>query len=296
MSQRSIGGRLPEAMANELAAQLVRYLAHAVDERGVGARTLANYRRDLARFVEFLGARGATSCAAVTRLLLREWLSSLRSAGVPAASAARVAREVRHFLCFGAGEGAPDPFSGLQLPKAPRLAPAALRVDQVASVLAAPSADALGLRDRAVLAVLYATGLRVSQLVGLDLKHVDSAAAELRLWDKYGRPRPAFLGTVAMAAVGRYVEEARCRFAGEATSQALFLSRLGRRLSAREVHRLVVRHAKTVGLAMSPRDLRVACAMHLRAGGARAGVVKQLLGTTLATTRAPRPIETVAVS
>lgn len=296
MSRRAESSRPPREPPDQLDLQVARYLCHAADERGVGARTLANYRRDLSQFAAFIRSRGATSCASVTRLHLREWLSQLRSAGIPASTARRLALEARHLLRFAAGGADPDPFEGLNLPKAPRGAPAAISVDEMATLLAAPAEDTLGLRDRAVLAVLYATGLRVSQLVDLDCKQVDFTAAEIRRWDRSGHPRPAFLGPRALVALQRYLEESRPLLAGGGACPALFLSRLGHRLSARAVESLVARHARAVGLAASPRDLRVACALHLREGGARAGVVKRLLGTTLSTSRAPKPVKADIVS
>ena len=288
---RSEGGELRKsgpgrpAPPDALGRELEQYLLAAVEVRALAPRTVANYHRDLSRLVDFLRARGATSAATVTRLHLREWLSLLRRQGVPPSTAARLALEVRHFLRHTAPVDAAAAFSDLPLPRAPRAPLPAICHADVLMLLGAPGEDKLGLRDRAVLAVLYVTGLRLGELVALDLKQVDLSGGQLLCWDGAGRPRPAPLGPQALAALARYLADARPRFAESSGSAALFLSQRGQRLSARAVEGLVRRHGRECGFDVTPLRLRQTCAQHLREGGARAYAVQQLLGATLTTSR-----------
>ncbi len=266
---------------------LERYLDYLNSGKGVSPRTLGNYRRDLAQFVGFLGAEGARTWGEVERPLLRKWLSDLRSRGFSQASVARRASEARAFVrhVMETTGAAANPFAGLRLPRAQPAERRALSREEVARLLAAPDASPVGVRDRAVLATLYATGLRVSELVGLDMRQVDLACGCIERWDRRGELRVAFLGGGAAAALAAYLAEARPQLAGDKPERALFVAQGGRRLSARAVEHLVARHARSAGLRATPRDLRVACAAHLREGGASGLAVRALLGAV----RAGRP-------
>jgi len=263
-----------------LAAELQRYLLYVTSERNVGSGTLANYRRDITQFTIFLRGQQVGTVAGVNRPLLREWASRLRHEGRSAASLARRANEIRAFVRYicREGDGQADPFAGWQLPKPPARTGTAPSPAEVARLLGVPPGTPLGLRDRAVLEVLYAAGLQVSDLVRLDVRQVSLATREILRWDKGGRARPTFLGSSAVRALEEYLADGRPLLRATAGEAALFLSQRGRRLSTRAVQELVERHARAAGLKITPRDLRLACAAHLRAGGASAGAVRQLLG------------------
>jgi site-specific recombinase XerD len=275
------------AAEDALGRQLEEYLLAAVEERALAPRTVANYYRDLGRLVEFFRSLGVRSATEVTRLHLREWLSLLRRSRVPVSTTARLTLEARHFLRYAAPETAASVFSGLALPRAPRGPLAALSQEDVLALLETPGQDQLGLRDRAVLAVLYATGLRLGELVALETKQVDLAGSQLRCWDAAGYERPALLGPQATAALARYLVEARPGLAKGSDSPALFLSQRGQRLSGRALEGLVCRHGRACGLAVTPLSLRQTCAQHLRQGGATAYAVRRILGATLTTSRRP---------
>ena len=155
------------------------------------------------------------------------------------------------------------------------------------TLLSAPDDTTLGLRDRALLAVLYSTGLRAAEVVAFDLGQVDLSAGEVASRDRRGRARPAFLGHQARAQLDEYLLHARPRFVGATCSRALFLSRKGERLSVRSVEHIVRTYGRQVGLSITPRDLRLACATHLRQGGATATAIKGLLGTVTIGPRGP---------
>ncbi|MHB1005198.1 MAG: tyrosine-type recombinase/integrase [Chloroflexota bacterium] len=267
-----------EEVRDAHASALDRYLADA-ERRALNARTLANYRHDLFEFLAFLRENGVQWLASVDRPLLRRWLSNLRGRGLAAGSIARRAVEARAFLRFAVGSGN-DPFVGLRLPRAERGRRPILTRSQVARLLSTPDETATGLRDRAVLAVLYAGGLRVAELSALDARQVDFADQTIQRWDSAGRPRPAFVGGQAWETLARYLAEARPVLT-PSDERALFVSRRGDRISARAVEHLVGRHARAASLEASPNDLRAACAAHLREGGATAVAVRSLLGTTL---------------
>lgn len=285
------------AEPDPLVLWLQRYLAYAAEARGVSARTLANYRRDIGQFVAFLRAEDVAAWAQVGRPLLRRWLSRLRERGFTAASIARQASEVRTFLRFLADEGvvAADPFEGLRMPRPPRVEREVLTRAEVVRLLEAPGPTPLGLRDRAVLEVLYATGMRVTELSRLELRQIDLPGRQILRWDRAGHTRPAFLGRSAVEALERYLASARPKLLRDAAERALFLGRSGRKLSGRAVEHLVVRHARAAGLSAAPGDLRAACAAHLREGGATAAAVRQLLGT-LKSNRPRRAVGTVTSS
>ncbi|MHB1133269.1 MAG: tyrosine-type recombinase/integrase [Chloroflexota bacterium] len=271
---------------DDLTASLRNYLECCGAERGLAQSTVGNYSRDLRRFVDFLRRRGVPSVKAVPRLVLREWLSELHKSGLASATARRVVSEARAFL-LAAAPGEPDSFEGLSLPRLERAASVPLNTEEVRALLAAPPPTVLGRRDRAIIAALYSSGLRVSQLVALDVRQLDLDEGVVRRWDRGGRLHPAFLGLSTVAALRDYLENSRPDLARHPEEPSLFLSRRGQRISTRAVDLLVAKYARVVGVTASPQALRRACALHMRAGGASAGAVRQLLGTRLVGTRQP---------
>ena len=276
------------------------YLAHVEVERGLAANTVQAYRRDLRRYREFLAGRGVESAADVTEGDVAGFLVAIRTGedghpALTASSAARTLVAVRGLHKFLALEGATnaDPASQVRPPTAPKRLPKAISVDAVNRLLeAASSPDTPGaLRDRALLEVLYGSGARISEAVGLDvddlLEPERDGVATVRLLGKGGKERLVPLGSYARRALDAYLVRARPRFAAAGKgSPAVFLNTRGGRLS-RQSAWAVLRAAgdrARLGASVSPHTLRHSFATHLLEGGADVRVVQELLGHASVTT------------
>ena len=269
------------------------YLRHVTIERGLSSHTVGAYRRDLAGYRDWLTAEGIDDTADITPAVVDRFIAARASAEPqPAAtSLARLQSSVRGWHRFLAREGieADDPTGRLRPPKTPRRLPKALTIDQVERLLAAPSAEEpLGIRDRALLELLYATGARVSEAVGLDVD--DMAHGEvLRLRGKGSKERIVPVGSYARAAVDAYLTRVRPELAAKGRASArLFLGARGAPLS-RQSAWLVIRSAAEraqLTAEVSPHTLRHSFATHLLQGGADVRVVQELLGhSSVATTQ-----------
>lgn len=269
------------------------YLRHVTIERGLSAHTVGAYRRDLEGYRDWLTAEGIDDTADITPAVVDRFIADRASAKPPpaATSLARLQSSVRGWHRFLAREGieADDPTGRLRPPKTPRRLPKALTIDQVERLLAAPSAEEpLGIRDRALLELLYATGARVSEAVGLDVD--DMAHGEvLRLRGKGSKERIVPVGSYARAAVDAYLTRVRPELAAKGRASArLFLGARGAPLS-RQSAWLVIRSAAEraqLTTEVSPHTLRHSFATHLLQGGADVRVVQELLGhSSVATTQ-----------
>ena len=273
---------------------VVDYLAHVRAERGLSANTVAAYRRDLARYEAFLAARGIGELAEVTPVEITEFVRSL---GQAPSSVARHVVSVRNLHAFAADEGvAPsNPAAEVSPPKIPQRLPKALTVDAVARILDAPDRrDVVGLRDAALLELLYATGARVSEVCDLDVDEarvaLDNPDAGLRLRGKGGKERIVPLGSYAARALDDYLVRSRPALAakGSRFDHALLLNQQGRRLGRQSAWALIRRAAAAAGVTegVSPHSLRHSFATHLLDGGADLRVVQELLGhASVATTQ-----------
>jgi len=268
------------------------YLRHITIERGLSDHTVAAYRRDLTGYVAWLTEQGVEDTDAVTAALVTAFAAERAAAEPPvaASSLARLQSSVRGLHRFLAREGisAEDPTGRLRPPKAPRRLPKALPVDQVERLLATPDDSILGLRDRALLELLYATGARVSEAVGLDVDDVAHGDI-LRVRGKGSKERIVPIGSYARAALDAYLTRARPELSrrGRATPR-LFLGARGAPLS-RQSAWLVIQHAAEraqLTAHVSPHTLRHSFATHLLQGGADVRVVQELLGhASVATTQ-----------
>lgn len=268
------------------------YLRHVTIERGLSDHTVAAYRRDLAGYVAWLTAHGITTTDAVTPALVSGFAAERASAQpAPAASSlARLQSSVRGLHRFLAREGAAvdDPSARLRPPKLPRKLPKALTVDQVGLLLAQPDDTVTGLRDRALLELLYATGARVSEAIGLDVDDV-APREVLRLRGKGSKERIVPVGSYAREALDAYLTRARPALSarGRATPR-LFLGARGAPLSRQSAWLVLQQAASSAGLTahVSPHTLRHSFATHLLQGGADVRVVQELLGhASVATTQ-----------
>ncbi|MEX2290868.1 MAG: site-specific tyrosine recombinase XerD [Mycobacteriales bacterium] len=271
------------------------YLDHLAVERGLAANTLASYRRDLTRWVGWLGATGRGRLSEVTEADVAEFLASLRAGdaehpALSASSAGRAVVAVRGLHRFALREGWTDVDVAREVrpPVPARRLPKAISVIQVEALLAAPDANTpLGLRDRALLELLYGTGARISEAVGLDVDDLDRHVGLVRLSGKGGRQRVVPYGSCAGRAVEAYLVRARpgLSAAGAGTS-ALFLNARGGRLSRQSAWTVLRAAAVRAGVPgeVSPHTLRHCFATHLLDGGADVRVVQELLGHASVTT------------
>jgi integrase/recombinase XerD len=271
------------------------YLRHISIERGLSDHTVAAYRRDLSGYVDWLTERGILDSGEVTVALVGEFAAERASAEPPpaASSLARLQSSVRGLHRFLAREGIEDedPTGRLRPPKAARRLPKALSIDQVERLLeaaATASDELIGLRDRALLELLYATGARVSEVVQLDVD--DLAHGEVvRVRGKGSKERIIPVGSYARAALDAYLTRSRPELSrrGRATPR-LFLGARGAPLS-RQSAWLVIQHAAEraeLTAHVSPHTLRHSFATHLLQGGADVRVVQELLGhASVATTQ-----------
>ena len=278
-----------------LLGQLRRFLDFAAVERGLSRNTLDAYRRDLDRYAEHLRSRGVHDAAAAKEDDVAAFVaaSTAGTAGGRAyrtSSAARALAAVRtfHLFLLREGEATVNPAEGVGRPKVPRTLPRPLSVEDVDALLAAPSQEGpAGIRDRAILETLYGGGLRISELVGLDVDDVDLEEGSVRVLGKGTKERVVPLGRTACAAVRAYLTRVRPSFARPRTGPALFLNQRGGRLTRQGADKIVKRAATRAGLSnVTPHVLRHSFATHLLDGGADVRVVQELLGhAALATTQ-----------
>lgn len=286
------GPRRTAALGRVIAA----YLDHLVVERGLAANTLLAYRRDLGRYRAWCDARGFTTLDQVTENDVTDFLAALRHGDqdhppLAASSAGRTLVAVRGLHRFAAREGLveQDPGRDVRPPTATRRLPKAISVAEVEAILAAAGSDQTptALRDRALLELLYATGARISEAVGLDVDDIDHESASVRLLGKGSKQRVVPVGSLALAALAAYGVRGRPALAAKGTgTAALFLNSRGGRLTrqgAWAVLRQAVDRAR-VSAAVSPHTLRHSFATHLLDGGADIRVVQELLGHASVTT------------
>lgn len=276
-----------------LARALDSYLRHVTIERGLSDHTVSAYRRDLDGYITWLSEQGVADTSEVTAKVIGGFIEE-RSSEVPppaATSLARLQSSVRGWHRYLAREGIEqdDPSGRLRPPKAPRRLPKALTIDQVERLLQAPSSEEpIGIRDRALLELLYATGARVSEAVGLDVDDLAHGDV-LRLRGKGSKERIVPIGSFARDAVDAYLTRVRPGLATKGRASArLFLGARGAPLS-RQSAWLVIRSAAEraqITAEVSPHTLRHSFATHLLQGGADVRVVQELLGhASVATTQ-----------
>lgn len=285
-------------MAETLYVWAARFLDHLAVERGLSANTLVAYRRDLRRYVAFCGERDVRAPAAVDESTIRSFVASVSASTwgedehpYGARTVARTLSSVRSFHRFLLREGAAarDPGAGVLQPKLPRALPHPLPVDDVTRLMDAPDpATNVGLRDRAILELLYGAGLRISELVGLDVDDVDLEEGFVRVLGKGGKEREVPLGRLGRDAVRAYLVRARPSFASVRSRSALLLNQRGGRLTRQSCARLLTSHVRTSGIErrVTPHTLRHSFATHLLEGGADVRVVQEMLGhASVATTQ-----------
>jgi integrase/recombinase XerC len=261
---------------------------------GRSAHTRRAYLGDLRSLFGFLAERGS-GLDALSLPLLRAWLAASAGAGAARTTLSRRTSAVKAFTAWAARRGllATDPAARLQVPKAHRTLPAVLRQDQaLAAMTAAKSGaqqgDPLALRDRLIVELLYATGIRVSELCGLDVDDIDTGHRLLRVLGKGNKQRSAPYGQPAADALHAWLTDGRRKLATPESGPALLLGARGRRLDVRQARTVVHQTVAAVDGApdIGPHGLRHSAATHLLEGGADLRVVQELLGhSSLATTQ-----------
>jgi integrase/recombinase XerD len=257
---------------------------------------VSSYRRDLRRYVDFLATTGASTFDDVQEQHITEFLIRLREGDdehppLGAGSAARAVVAVRglHRFLLREGTTAVDPAAGVKPPSPAKRLPKALPLDAVERLLAAAGSPgtALALRDRALLELLYGTGARISEAVGLDVDDVELESGAVRLMGKGSKQRAVPVGSYAVEAVSAYLVRARPQLSGVGRgTPALFLNARGGRLSRQSAWSVLRSAAERAGVDgdVSPHTLRHSFATHLLDGGADVRVVQELLGHASVTT------------
>jgi integrase/recombinase XerD len=286
-----------------LPASVEEYLSWLAVERGRSANTLAAYRRDLAAYVEFVHGRGA-ALGDVDETLVQDYLAFLKAAARAPASVARALVAVRSLHRFLVEEGyaGSDPAGDVGVPRVPQGLPKALAEDEVERLLGAVvGEDAVARRDRAILEVLYGTGLRISELVGLSITDVSLDEGLLRAFGKGSKERVVPIGRLAGEALTAWLSPsgrgalAPERWPRRGDAEAVFLNARGGRLSRQGAWGIVRRYGDKVGLGsrLTPHVLRHSCATHMLDRGADIRAVQELLGhASISTTQVYTKVST----
>jgi integrase/recombinase XerC len=269
--------------------QLEQYLAHLRVEKDASPYTLRNYSHEIRQFLHFLEEQGLESWDDVDRQVLRRYLLWLRKEGYVEASMARKLSELRSFCRYLLREEQlhSNPFDLVSSPKVPKRLPRYLKHEDIEALLHAPDlSTAQGQRDRAILELLYASGVRLSELVGLSLGDLSLDTGQVVVWGKGGKERIVLLGEPAVQAIRAYIRDGRVKLLSKKTTDALFLNRFGGRLSRRSIGLILDKYSKLAGLWMkvTPHLLRHTFATHMVEGGANLRVVQELLGHAQPTT------------
>jgi integrase/recombinase XerD len=285
--------------AEPLRTQIDRYLDHLTVERGLSAHTVAAYRRDLSRYARYLADIGTSDASGAAEEVVSGFVAHLSAARhgpegtapYRASSVARALAAVRSFHRFliVEGEAERDPAGGVVRPKVPRTLPRPLSVDEVERILVSPlGAGPTTLRDRALLETLYGAGLRISELVALDVDDVDLEQSSVRVMGKGSKERLVPLGRYARESLATYLTAGRPALASPRSRAALFLNARGGRLTRQGCTRILKHCVSRAGIRkrVSPHTLRHSFATHLLEGGADVRVVQELLGhASVATTQ-----------
>ena len=259
------------------------YEEHLRAERGLAELTIRNYVTDLRPLYDYMTLRGLSGLERIDRTSVRSYLAWLSELGYVRRSIARKLSTLRGFLRWLVRKGVlqTDPLPRRGVMKLDSRLPRFLSQDEAARLVLAPDTSApLGARDRALLELIYAAGLRVSEVRDLNVGNVDLASREVRVTGKGSKQRAVLIGEAARSALAIYLNEVRPKLEGRDSDNALFLNRYGGRLSQRSIQAKVRRYAARVGLGtgVHTHTLRHSFATHLLEGGADLRVVQELLG------------------
>ena len=264
--------------------ELDRFIEYIRAARNASPHTVRGYASDIAQFVAFLeGDELGTNPADVDSRIMRRYLARLQKQGISKRSVARKLASLRaffrHLLRKGLIEA--DPTTGLPSPKMEKRLPKFLRDEHIESLMQRPDVtQSIGLRDAAILETLYATGMRVSELVGLDLRDMDLSSGEIKVLGKGSKERITLIGRAAKEALVTWLNFGRGKLLADPRESAVFLNRNGGRLTARSINRLVDKYFGMVSdeMKISPHVLRHTFATHMLEHGADLRSIQELLG------------------
>lgn len=264
----------------QVAASFISFLA---GQKDLSDSTLESYSRDVRQFLEYLRERGSAELGEVTRAGVLLYFAALREAGKAPATITRTSVALRAFFQYLVQEKIidQDPFLAIKLPKLDRSLPDVLTIDETERLLDMPDPESLlGLRDRAMLELLYATGVRVSELLALHIEDIDTAVRFLRCSGEAGKERILPFGTVTADWMGRYLKEARPSLGPGDPWDPLFPNRSGGRMSRQGFWKLIKKYGHAAGISkeITPHTLRHSFAIHLLEGGADIRSVQEMLG------------------
>ncbi len=269
-------------MIDTLDTSVDRFLDYLVSEKGLLPRTVDAYGRDLRAYVDTLEDSGVATAARIPREALELHMVRLSTRGLAAVSRARALSAIRHFHRFLLREGTTtsDPVAEIASPKRAKRVPKVLTMAQIERLLAAPDEDMLGIRDRAMLELAYAAGLRVSELCGLTFDEVHERERLVMVVGKGQKRRMVPYGKPAGRALGRYLSASRPYLSASRIDPHVFLNHRGGPISRVGFFKRMKQHARTAGIQMeiSPHVLRHTFATHLLEGGADLRYVQALLG------------------
>jgi len=259
-----------------------RYINYLEAEKRVSPYTVRNYATDLLDFFQFLGTKGISSLNEVDRHVVRDYLAHLMGLGRVKASIARKLSAIRSFYRYLLREEmvSTSPVANTSSPKLDKRLPSFLTTEEIERLLKAPDlSKPVGQRDRALLELLYASGLRVSELASLNLEQVDLGTREIRVRGKGAKERIVLMGRPAAEALSAYLSQTK-ELREKKKNRALFLNRYGERITERMVQKILEDYTRLAGIGkkVHPHMLRHTFATHLLDGGADLRVVQELLG------------------
>lgn len=262
---------------------LEKYTRYLTLERSISPLTVRNYTSDIKGFIDFLKDNKVASLDNVDRLLMRRYLAILHDEGITRGSINRKLSALRSFYRYLERQKyiSTNPLMSVAAPKLEKRLPTYLNKSDIKRLIESPDTSTpQGTRDRAILELLYAAGLRVSEIINLDLEDIDFSTHQVRVWGKGSKERISLMGKPAVKALKLYVQHSRVKLQGKKETKALFLNRTGGRLSERSIQRLIQHYARSAGLdsRVFPHIMRHTFATHLLDGGADLRVVQDLLG------------------